>query len=32
MDVLDRMYQLHNGSASSLVYNFGGNLTQLITE
>ena len=32
MDVLDRMYQLHSGSASSLVYNFGGNLTQLITE
>ena len=32
MDVLDRMYQLHGGSASSLVYNFGGNLTQLITE
>lgn len=32
MDVLDRMYQLHSGSASSLVYNFGGTLTQLITE
>ena len=32
MNVLNRMYQLHSGSASRLVYNFGGDLTQLVTE
>lgn len=32
MEVLERMYQLHSGSVSNLIYNLGGNPLPIIDE